>query len=131
MVLALRGAGYRFIESTKTLKKIHENLIERVEKGHLLALHHELVYNKIQLENLKDLKNKLSLAALNASIENPAVPENDFVFPLSSILFALSELKNADPSSLNNFNVDDIKQDIRSLDTKIRTFLEEKYKVFL
>jgi acylphosphatase len=133
MVWALKGAGYRFVESTEVLGKIYSKIEERdkqTESSRLLALYYELVYNLSHLHDIKDY-GKISLVVLNASIENPILPENDFILPLSSVVFALSELKNAELQLLNNFNTDDIKHDIESLDNKIRILLKERYNTHL
>jgi acylphosphatase/predicted metal-dependent hydrolase len=133
MVWALKGAGYRFIESTEVLGNIYSKIQERDEQtelSRLLALHYELVYNLSHLHDIKDY-GKISLVVLNASIESPILPENDFILPLSSVVFALSELKNAESPLLNNFNTDDIKHDIESLDNKIHILLQERYNVHL
>jgi acylphosphatase len=134
MVWALRGAGNRFVESTEVLAKIYHKIQERDERtalSRLLALHYELMYNKPHLQNINDFGDKISLVALNASIENPILSENDFVLPLTDVVFALTELKNAKLPLLNNFNTDDIKHDIESLDSKILILLKDRYNVSL
>ncbi len=53
MVLALRGAGYRFVESTKTLEKIYQSNLDRdnkIREGKLRALHYELTYIEKQMD---------------------------------------------------------------------------------
>jgi hypothetical protein len=134
MVWALRGAGIRFVESSKMLAKIYDKIQERddrIASSRLLALHHELVYNKSQLQDINNCKDKISLIALNASIENPIVQENNFVMPLTDLVFALTELKNAESSLLNNYNSEELKQDIESLDNRIVTLLRDRYKMSL
>ena len=44
---------------------------------------------------------------------------------LTDLVFALTELKNAESSLINNFNSDEIKHDIESLDNRIITLLKE------
>ena len=90
-----------------------------------------MVYNKSQLQDINNCKDKISLIALNASIENPIVQENNFVMPLTDLVFALTELKNAESSLLNDYNSEELKQDIESLDNRIVTLLRDRYKMSL
>ncbi|MFZ0512710.1 MAG: hypothetical protein WAM14_13975, partial [Candidatus Nitrosopolaris sp.] len=134
MVWALRGAGNLFVESTEVLAKIYGKIQERDERtelSRLLALHYELVYNKSHLQNINECRDKISLIALSASIENPILPENEFVMPLTSVVFALTELKNSELQLLNNFNSDDIKHDIESLDSRILILLKDRHNMSL
>jgi acylphosphatase len=103
MVLALRGAGYRFVESTKTLEKMYQSDIERDKKimaGKLLALQYELTYIEKQIDESN--KNIFPPGAINANISSPAIPEMEFVHKLMSVSIDFQEFRmgNKDPSHL-------------------------------
>jgi acylphosphatase len=103
MVLALRGAGYRFVESTKTLQKIYKSDIERDNKimaGKLHALSYELTYIETQIDESN--KNIIPLGAIDANISSPAIAEIEFVHKLMSVSIDLREFRmgNKDPAHL-------------------------------
>jgi acylphosphatase len=104
MVLALRGAGYRFVESTKTLEKIYQSNLDRDNKimeGKLRALHYELTYIEKQMDE-SSIRRFFLPGAIDANIRSPAIPEIEFVHKLMSAYIDLQEfrLENKDPSHL-------------------------------
>lgn len=106
MVWALRGAGNRFAESTKELRrltqgitKIHDNLLDRDKKlviGRLLTLHYELIHNLDQLADPAICRGRINLDALKSNIESPAIPEQAFAHNLSQVLIGLQDLQRND-----------------------------------
>jgi hypothetical protein len=123
MVLALRGAGIKFKESAEILKKINN------QKGRLLTLHHELVHNKLQLEDVKRFKDGISSVALSDNIKNPALPEDNFIFSLCSVFFSLAEVKQTPNSESIDINIHELLQDIDSLDNIIAKELDDMYGI--
>jgi acylphosphatase len=101
MVLALRGAGYRFTESTKELQRlteelrnVHKDLLKRDKeyaRGRLTTLRYELTRNSEVLASPEANRNKISLDALKSNMESPAIPDPQFVHALSEVYFKLQD----------------------------------------
>ena len=89
MVWALRGAGNRFVETTKALQDIHKTLEERDKNtavGRLLTLYYELLHNRdLIIRASRRNRRRINTNALEANIKNPAISERNFVYLLSEI----------------------------------------------
>ncbi len=132
MVLALKGAGYRFQKSTEMLHEIHQDLIKRdkrLEGARLLALHYELVYNLEQLANPQERRRTISTTALTANIQFPPTLVSSMVFPISTALISLQELRDNEHLFNNPQRVRQLREDVESLDRKIISALRHKYDI--
>ncbi|GEM_PF-3159842 len=100
MIWALRGAGDRFAESTKELRNlttgletVHHDILERDKKsatGRLLTLHYELISNRDRLADTH-ARGVRPLPALQANIEWPAIPEQEFAHLVSQVYLGLQD----------------------------------------
>jgi hypothetical protein len=99
MVLALRGAGYRFVQSSQTLEKINENILERDNKiavGRLLTLHYELTHNIREFDEPDPNKDKIYLEAIKSNVRSPTIPKEEFAYVLVEVFIELQEFQKAD-----------------------------------
>jgi acylphosphatase len=120
MVWALRGAGIRFKDATDALEKIDKTLIERDRNsaiGRLLTLQNELISNRELLASpnrntRRKNRERINIVALESNIENPAVPKEEFVYPLMEVYSDLLDFR------------DGLLQDVRDISNKIDALLK-------
>jgi acylphosphatase len=125
MVWALRGAGNRFVESTKALQKIEETLKYRDKKiavGRLFSLNYELLQNIELITTPGQNKDRIELVALTANVENPAIPEKYFVHLLVQLYLQVKDFKR----TTNSQDVDELKRKINKLLEIIKNELEQR-----
>ena len=129
MVLALRGAGYRFVQSTKTLEKINQNILERDSKnamGKLLTLHYELTHNIREFDEPNINKDKIYLEAIRSNVSSPVIPEEKFAHLLVEVFIELQEFQRANSSK---DRVDYLRQNLNILRTIVDSELSTTHKV--
>ena len=129
MVLALRGAGYRFKKSTETLQRIHESLLKRDKdmiRGRLLMLYHELTNIIVELNQPK--KDKIHLDAIRSNFDSLVIPEPGFADQLMQVYIELQEFIKTD-----NFRdmIDHLKENLESLKAMVGNELNTKYGINL
>lgn len=133
MVLALRGAGYRFVESTKTLEIINKNILDRdkkVELGRLLTLHYEVIRNMNALdeESLQRMK-MIRLEVLEYNLNSPVVPNQQFVHLLMEIFYELSAIEEGESFSAER--LDDLRRNLVSMQQLIGNELRDNHDVVI
>jgi acylphosphatase len=131
MVLALRGAGYRFVQSTKTLEVINKNILDRdkkVELGRLLTLHYEVIRNMNALdeESLQRMK-MIRLEVLEYNLNSPVIPNQQFVHLLMEIFYELGALEESENFSAER--LDDLRRNLVSMQQLIGNELRDKHDV--
>jgi acylphosphatase len=130
MVLALRGAGYRFVQSSKTLEKINENILERDRKialGRLLTLHYEVVENIRELDEPRLDRKKIYLEVFRSNLSSPVIPEQSFAHLLVRIFNELNALQKDDTFSIER--LDSLRKDLLKMQETIDDELCQKYGV--
>jgi acylphosphatase len=130
MVLALRGAGNRFVQSTQTLERINENILERDRKtalGRLLTLHYEVVENIRELDEPVLDRKKINLEVFRSNLSSPVIPEQSFAHLLVRIFNELNALQKDDTFSIER--LDYLRKDLSKMQETIDVELREKYAV--
>jgi acylphosphatase len=117
MVLALRGAGYRFVESTATLERIHKSLMDRdnrLMESRLVALHHELLRIIDEFAKSEPDRNKLRTQVIESHVVTPVNPKEEFVNHLMIVSGKLQEF-TVSPGGHSATWMDDLRNDLDEL----------------
>ena len=129
MVWALRGAGYRFVQSTETLETINRNILERDKKtsrGRLLTLHYELMHNIIELDEEIPNSDRISLEVIKSNAVSPVLSEEDFAHLSVQVFLELQRYqKDRDFRSTTVT----LKENLTELRTKIDRELSTNYGI--
>jgi acylphosphatase len=128
MVLALRGAGCRFVQSTETLEKINQNILDRdskLMKGKLLTLHYELTNIISEFDEPNPNRNKIYLEAMKTNVSSPVIPEENFAHLLMQVFIELQEFQIAGITD----RIDHLKVSLNSLRKMVDDELADKHKI--
>ena len=129
MVWALRGAGYRFAQSTKTLEEIHESILKRdkdIVKGKLLMLHQELANIIVEFGSDKD---KIYLEAMKSNFSFLVIPEVGFSEQLMTVFIELQEFLRT--GSFVDTEGEHLKNNLNKLKTMVTDELYKKHGIDL
>jgi len=136
MVWALRGAGYRFVQSTEKLQEMIDRDKE-VVRGKLLTLHYEVVNNRKVLDELTEMqtstlevsdqnwKNRVHLEVLNSNLASPIISGEPFVSLLTDIFYELNELRQN--GSLSGERLVRLTENLSKLQEMVGKELSDKY----
>lgn len=130
MVLALRGAGNRFVQSTKTLERINENILERDRKtaiGRLLTLHYEVVENIRELDGPVLDRKMINLEVFRSNLSSPVIPEQSFAHLLVRSFNELNALQK--DVTFSGERLEYLRKDLSKMLETIDLELRKKYDV--
>lgn len=131
MVLALRGAGYRFMQSAKTLEIINNTILDRdkrVELGRLLTLHYGVVRNMNALdgESLRRMQ-MVQVDVLEGNLDSPVIPSEQFVHLLMEIYYELIAIQ--DGENFSGERLDDLRGNLQRMQQLIGNELRDRHSV--
>jgi acylphosphatase len=123
MVLALRGAGYRFVESTRTLEKIYRHQVDTDNKlieNKLVTLHYELLSTIDEFASDNPSKDKFSTEVIKSHIASPVLSKGEFVNQLIVVFNKLQQFSSG-PGVLDKW-MDGLRKDL----DKLREMIDEE-----